>query len=800
MLRWIVGAAVPLVLGLVPFPVFADPSTRESSIAVHVLDDQRSNVPLASVAVRNLETGTVVTQETDAFGLSVFPAELGSYELVILRPGFREETRRVLVSQARRYDVPVRLEIAGRAEVMTVVGDLDQPINDLNGRATLPDTLGTSIFAGKKTDSILLDELDAGLAISNTREVFAKVPGTSIWENDSSGLQIGISNRGLDPNRSWEMNSRQNGYDITADIFGYPEAYYTPPLEAVERIDVVRGSAALQYGAQFGGLVNYRLKRAPTDRRFNLNTLQTLGTDGHFNSHNRIGGRIGRWTYNAFYHHRQGDGWRKPNAEYDNNSAYAQLDYAVSERMNLSLQLSGLSSLIQMPAGLTDEDFAEDPRRSVRDNQWFGLNWWIPALEMNLQLDDRTRLDATVSFVYGHREVLFDETSLLLPVDHTKPRTFWEDWFRNLSFETRFLKHHDWPSPGSALAVGVRYYHGDGSRQHGPGHPGTDARFEWSVPDEELLRDLRFTTRNYAVFAEHVFRVTPRLTVTPGFRYDQINTDATGRPVPDENLSRHRPVPLFGVGATFETTQKTTLYGNLSQCYRATLWNDYWRSDARVAIDPGIVDMEGYQGEFGWRGTLANVLSFDVGGFYVFYGDKLGTIRQPDGTFYYTNVSDSRNVGFESYVEADVLALARGGAGPTKLFVFTSYAPVWTRYLSGPLQGNRVEFAVSAVARTGVTFSRGPLSASLQHSYTGDQYTDASNTEFDPRAYVGHLPSFHVLDLSGRYVFDSRFVLSAGVSNLTDTHYATRRASAYPGPGRIPSDGRRLQIGLGYTY
>lgn len=61
--------------------------------------------------------------------------------------------------------------------------------------------------------------------------------------------------KGLSPNRSWEFNIRQNGYDIAADPFGYPEAYYNPQLQAVQRIEVVRGQGALQYGPQFGGLL-----------------------------------------------------------------------------------------------------------------------------------------------------------------------------------------------------------------------------------------------------------------------------------------------------------------------------------------------------------------------------------------------------------------------------------------------------------------------------------------------------------------------------------------------------------------
>jgi Fe(3+) dicitrate transport protein len=742
----------------------------------------------------------VATQETDSFGLSTFPVELGRYEVRITGSGFRNEVRQVAVTELRRYDIPVTLKDAGVAETMTVVGDLDQPVNEFNGRAQLPDIQGTAIYHGKRTDSIILDELDAGLAISNQREVFAKVPGMSIWENTSSGFQIGIANRGLDPNRSWEMNSRQNGYDITADIFGYPEAYYTPPLEAVERIDIVRGSASLQYGAQFGGLVNYRVKRAPTDRKFNLHTIQTGGTDGHFNSHNRIGGRVQNWTYNSWYHHRSGDG-NRPNGWYDNDSGYGQVDYAVGEDLNLSFETSLSSTNVQMPGGLTDADFNADPTQSVRSGQYFKVTWAVPSFKALYQIDETSRLDFNVSYVYGHREVIFDETPLSQPEDPNTNRTFWEDYFRNLAVEARYLKEHDWPNPGSALAAGVRYYHGNGSRQHGPGQKGTDPDFTWDIQSEdELYRDLRFTTNNYAVFAEHIFRLTPRLTVTPGFRFDQINTDATGRPVPNDGLNRDRTVPLFGVGATFQATEHTQAYGNISECYRATLWNDYWRSDPSIIIDPDIVDMTGYQAELGWRGTLANLMSYDVGVFYVRYNNKLGTITETDGTQYYTNISDSQNYGIEIYAESDVLAVFRGGPGRRKLFMFGSYAPIKTEYVDGPLKGNRVEFATSAIARFGATYSEGPLSLSLQHSYTGDQFTDASNTIFQPSAKVGFLPSYNVMDLSGRYRFSKGFQLSASVSNLWDHYYATRRSGAYPGPGRIPADGRRFQMGIGYTY
>jgi Fe(3+) dicitrate transport protein len=149
---------------------------------------------------------------------------------------------------------------------------------------------GTSIMSGKKNEVLDLKKLNANLTTNNNRQVYGKIPGITVWENDGSGIQTAISTRGLSPNRSWEFNVRQNGYDISSDVFGYPEAYYTPPLEAVEKIEIIRGAGALQYGPQFGGLLNYKMKKADSTKPFSVETRQTGGSYNLFNSYNSVVG------------------------------------------------------------------------------------------------------------------------------------------------------------------------------------------------------------------------------------------------------------------------------------------------------------------------------------------------------------------------------------------------------------------------------------------------------------------------------------------------------------------------------
>src|ERR1700694_5564115 len=178
----------------------------------------------------------------------------------------------------------------------------------VNGVGHMMDVKDGIIYAGKKNEVIITDSLDANKAINNTRQILGRIPGLHIAETESSGFTAnGIATRGLNPTQSMEMNTRQNGYNISADIYGYNEAYYLPPMEAVSRIEMVRGAASLQFGPQFGGLVNYVINEAPKNKTFELYTSQTGGSFGLFNTFNAIAGTVKKWSYYGFVQYRTMD-------------------------------------------------------------------------------------------------------------------------------------------------------------------------------------------------------------------------------------------------------------------------------------------------------------------------------------------------------------------------------------------------------------------------------------------------------------------------------------------------------------
>lgn len=188
----------------------------------------------------------------------------------------------------------------------------------------LPPTIsGVRINPPGRVENIVIGDNTPSRSTANPRQIFAKIPGLNIWENDGAGVQLGIGGRGLSPNRAANFNTRQNGYDISADALGYPESYYTPPFEALKGIEIIRGAASLQYGTQFGGLLNFSIKDPVSTSPIEFTTRNTGGSFGYFGTFNRISGRYKRFEYQAYYQYKRGDGWRKQ-SEFQQHQGFAQ--------------------------------------------------------------------------------------------------------------------------------------------------------------------------------------------------------------------------------------------------------------------------------------------------------------------------------------------------------------------------------------------------------------------------------------------------------------------------------------------
>jgi Fe(3+) dicitrate transport protein len=115
------------------------------------------------------------------------------------------------------------------------------------------------------------------------------------------------------------------------------------------------------------------------------------------------------------------------------------------------------------------------------------------------------------------------------------------------------------------------------------------------------------------------------------------------------------------------------------------------------------------------------------------------------------------------------------------------------------IKGRQVEYVPNVMLRTGLNYKWKGFMATYQFSYLGEQFSDATNSTFNPNALTGIVPSYYVMDLSLEYK-PNRFKFSGGVNNLTGEEYFTRRAESYPGPGIIPATIRSFYLSVGFTF
>jgi Fe(3+) dicitrate transport protein len=680
--------------------------------------------------------------------------------------------------------------------VVTLVG-----AGETNERTCLPDAVGAQLFLGKKSDLVVLDRLPVPVVTQSMRQILAKVPGLHFWESDPSGIQVGLATRGLSPNRSWEFNVRQNGADIAADPLGYPEAYYTPPMQAVQRIQVVRGSGALQYGPQFGGTVDYILRDGSDQTRaWEGEANQSVGHYGLMNSFVGVGRKTKKAHGYAFVDRRTGDGWRA-NSAFETFTLHANGTIQLGNKTDVRVEATHYTMLSQQPGGLPDSLLQVDPAQSLRARNWFSTPWTTAQLRLTHLLPRGGRWETSVFTTVASRESVGFLAAISVPdtlrrsTGTWSPREVAVDHYTYGAVESRWLQ----PVGRHLLTAGIRGYAGKTDRkQKGLGTNASDANFE---PIGAFGTRLVFGSRSASVFAEAAVRLTKRWTVVPGFRLEGLKT--TGVAVP-----KTRTVPLAGVGSTYRW-KKAEAYTNWTQNYRPLLFSELGAAALDEAIDPLLKDVTGHTAEVGFR-TSGKRLRLDLAAYHLRVVDRVGRVSAvlPDGTtsILRTNTGNSRALGVEFLVDGNALpATQTHWALP--FFVSGSVQDVV--YTDGKYAGNKVENAPGTVVRAGLGLEHtwgkqeAPSSAGLhvQFSTVGAVYADAANTvEAPAAATIGQIPGYKLLDISAQFKPMPSVYLKLTLQNATNVRYFTRRASGYPGPGALPGDARMGVATLGIRF
>jgi Fe(3+) dicitrate transport protein len=678
---------------------------------------------------------------------------------------------------------------------------------------TPPPVVNGIILSGKTAEVVHVDSSGSNTARDVTRQILGRVPGANISELEAGGFPAnGIGFRGLNPTQSLELNVRQNGVNIAGDVYGYNETYYSPPTELIDDIRIVRGASSLAYGPQFGGALDYALKHGTPNTPPSIEVQQSVGSFGLFDTYGAVGGGTGPVTYYAALQHRSEQGERA-NSDYDQTNAYGRVDLALSPSTSVGLEYTRFRNRVHMPGGLTDAQFQLDPDASDRARNWLATPWNILAAHLDSRLTDHLHLYVTSSLLLAQRYLVWKSEyggpQLADSIDPTTgqyaPREVDRERFYNVTNEARLADDQHLFGRTNTFTVGLREFTGNMRREAGGvGSTGTDFNMNLFGPYSE---NLKFSTDNVALFAEDLFHLTDRWTISPGVRGEWLRSTISGYDNGDSAIAaqaKNRAFALGGIGTEYYLGTAATVYANWSAAYRPITYDLLTPFGSNVQISPNLKDGHGYDTDLGWRGTVAPGLSGSVTGFLLVYNNREGLYSYIDTTQGSTvaeeaTIGNSRALGVETYVALTPFVLL-GIHGPLDgLSFFDAAAYDDARYTSGQFTGNNVEYAPRWVHRAGVTYGYGPATTTLQVATQTHSYTDANNTVLSPDdADIGLIPGYTVVDWSIEVEFPHHFLTSFGINNIGNVHYFTDRAIEYPGPGILPAQGRSLTLSVSY--
>lgn len=651
----------------------------------------------------------------------------------------------------------------------------------------LPEVVGTAIHAGKKTSVVDFDAMPQ-IQTDNYRQAFAKTPGLLTSELSNSSL-LSLSYRGIgDPHESQNLMVLKDGIPFVLDPLGYPTVYFAPPFESLDRLEFIAGGAALLYGAQPSGALNYITHAPDRSQPWRITTQHILGSDSLYSSFSTLEGGTATVGYLVNFDHRSGDAFRTRNSDFELNGGDLALVFDIGANQRITVRGELYAADHGEPGGLTAAQYAANPAANLLDHDRVRLDRAFGSIGHEL-VGERflwhTQVWASEVVRYSKRQTgqgFGTVTGTQLDINqHT---------YATLAVDSRLRLDHDVGGAGSTLTFGATVLDVDA-----PIFTERTAAGDLTSDRGVTTRfDAVRTSRTVAFFAENLFRAGP-FTITPAVRVEFLEQSmdervnvakSPGTLIRDE---RSEVVPLGGLGVTYATTETTEFYGNVSTAYKPATYGDAFPTGGGDTVSTQLDAAQAVNVEFGYRGRPVAWASFDASVFLVDYDGRFGRVGSN-----IQNVGRSVNQGISLSGEVDLLQAFRGPSD-VSLTAHVAYQYLDAEFTAGPLEGRTPQYAPEHMLRAGLVARNGQVwkVAALFTALSAHHADDANSANFG-------IPAYAVLDLTAECRL-AAFGLSGrpveiwalgGMNNALDEAYFSRvRAN-----GIDPANGRNVYAGL----
>ncbi|WP_084621519.1 TonB-dependent receptor family protein [Luteibacter yeojuensis] len=668
-----------------------------------------------------------------------------------------------------------------------------QKASDLQAITVQGNVLGASrtedvrTYAGSR-QVIARKDLDTG-AYRSLDDALQHVPGVKIFDETGTGVLPQIMLRGLYESRSGRVQVLEDGIPLSLAPYGQTSLSLFPvTMNQIDRIDIVRGGAAVQYGPNnVGGVINLVSKPIPETWTTVLGEKVTAGGKGKFLKDSSVstGGYLtpdfgvqmdADWL--------KGQYWRD-HSDTDVKNVRLRTEWWLADDKVLKAEIGRYVANMDLAGALSVADYRDNPRDATRPLDEFtgrttrsavtyqqDLGAW--ALFDSSQFDWTTfGAESTRNFVVGMRRASTQTWSPDLPpqLRQSAPRGF-----SVYGTEPRLSLRID-GAVSQQWTLGVRAERED--IDFLVGNTGLDNGVY------TLARNWKFRDRAFAAYvSDAIGFMDDRLTVTPGVRFEHLDSDyhdlATGRTT-QNNIRNSLP----GLTVGFKVSPRWYVYADAQRSLRAP-------QVTQIVFGDNLDSELAWNYEAGMRFFPAEGTSLNVDAYRIDFDKQ---IALDNTTRTYGNLGKTRHQGVEAQFEWS----------PVKALKFDlGYAYLDAKQESGQYAGQRVPYTSRNQYNVGASYDLGETTLAVNGYYFSKAFTDAANTPVENAiASIGPLPSYAVWNAQVSHVFlrekTSTLKGTLAVNNLADHRYYFRGIDTSPW-GREPAPGRTFTAGVELAF
>ncbi|OGP15938.1 MAG: hypothetical protein A2V21_304825 [Deltaproteobacteria bacterium GWC2_55_46] len=629
-------------------------------------------------------------------------------------------------------------------------------------------------------------------------EVMNRVPG--VWVSSTGGEGHTTSIR-QPLTTSPVYLFLEDGVPIRSTGFFNHNALYEVNVPGAGRIEVIKGTGTALYGSDsIGGTINIMTRPAPLTPEVELNPeigsydwVRLLASGG-----NTIGDNGYRLDLNVTH----SGGWRERKL-YDRQSATLRWDHVSTYATSLKtiLSYSGIEQETSGGAPLSRADYDDRPWYNYQTFDYRNVDSFRLSTDLEHEIGDNA-LVSVIPYFRKNRMELLPEWAIFKSGADPSVYMGYESTtdFYSLGLLAKYRR--DFAPMRTRFIIGV-------DLDYSPG--------QYEERRLDITRDtstLKYTGYSYATsdannydFDATFIGISPytqielspaeKLRLTLGARYDDLAYDYTN----NLTTSLNRPGSTYRswsrlspkAGATYELTDKVSLFASYNQGFRIPSTGDIFRAGGTAATAVDLDPVKVYSYETGLKGALGEKARFETSVYYMEKKDDIVTFNAAPGDSQRLNAGKTVHKGIE--VGLEVKPVDRVGLGVSYSYSMHEYDE-WRVSGSTDFSGKEMPVAPRHNLSVRVDFTPAFLNggaAEIEWVHLGSYWLDDANTE----KYGGH----DLVNLRTSYYLTPQWEVYLKATNLLDRHYAEKAAKSSSGEALYtPGTPQSLFAGLVYRW